>query len=44
MLKINDFPLLNYKKFFFDIFFKNNKLYIICPDYIKPRYLVFENN
>ena len=33
--KINSFPLNGYRKLFFDIFHKNNKLYLICPVYSK---------
>ena len=36
--KINNFSLNDYKQLFFDIFYKNNKLYLICPVYSRePR-------
>jgi hypothetical protein len=38
MKQINNFWLNDYKQLFFDIFHKNNKLYLICPVYSKiPR-------
>jgi len=32
-MKPNNFPLNGYRQLFFDIFIKNNNLYIICPIY-----------
>jgi hypothetical protein len=36
MTKINSFPLTNTDVLFFDIFFKNNKIYLILPIYNEP--------
>lgn len=49
MRKINNFPINDYKQLFFDIFHKNNKLYLICPVYSNiPRNLsdikIYNNN
>ena len=34
--KVNSFPLSNTEVLFFDIFFKNNKIYLILPIYNEP--------
>lgn len=34
-MQTNDFPLTGYFHLFFDIFYKNNKIYLICPYYGK---------
>lgn len=37
IIKPKSFSLTDYKKLFFDIFHKNNKLYLVCPIYYRDK-------